>query len=210
MSECWALAGRCSLERSEKPRASGVTVWLDAPGTCQSHVPKCFRPIFPSPQLLVCHPSLSWESLRGRSWGQNHLLGYLLLLAHSLLWHHKKPLWEVIEISSYKALQQTAVCLDAAEKRLLNREHQTSTLDLINWNLLISWTLTLGDFLFVGWIFCSVVLFSTYTQYFLLRHGFLLMCSFCLIVQFKIFCHVLLWFNFSYFKPYLCKIRNPL
>ena len=86
---------------------------------------------------------------------------------------------------------------------------QTSILDLINWNLLISWTLTLGDFLFVGWILCSVVLFDTYTQCFLLRHRFLLMCSFCLIVPFKYFLpHFTLVSFFSYFKPYLYEIRN--
>ena len=92
----------------------------------------------------------------------------------------------------------------------MDREHRTSTLDLINWNLLISWTLTLGDFLFVGWILCPIVLFDTYTQCFLLRHRFLLMCSFYLIVPFKFFCHVLLWFHFSYFKPYLYEIKNAL
>ena len=199
------------------PKACTQLLQTYLPKSPAPHLPSLPVPWEPERRVTLCCLSYILLGICSQPWQklcspwsrvENHLLGSLLLLVHSLLWHHKKLLWEVIEISSYKALQPTAVCLDAAEKLLLDREHRTSTLDLINWNLLISWTLTLGDFLFVGWILCSVVLLDTYTQCFLLRHRFLLMCSFYLIVPFKFFCHVLLWFHFSYFKPYLYEIKK--
>ena len=101
-----------------------------------SQVPSSSSAIPPCPlraweRVTLCHLSCILLGICSQPWQklcspwsrvENHLLVFLLLLVHSLLWHHKRPLWEVIKISSYKALQQTAVCLDAAEKLLLDRE----------------------------------------------------------------------------------------
>ena len=102
------------------------------------HLPSLPVPWEPERRVTLCCLSYILLGICSQPWQklcspwsrvENHLLGSLLLLVHSLLWHHKKLLWEVIEISSYKALQPTAVCLDAAEKLLLDREH----LDFYTW-----------------------------------------------------------------------------
>lgn len=145
--------------------------------------------------LEIC--SQPWQKLSSYwSWIEIHLLSYLLLLLHFLLWHHKSLCEKFLGSFSIRCCSGLGFVLMPQRNSRWIESSWLSTFVLITWTFLISWTLTLEDFV-VGFL-CSVFLFDTCTWCFQLWHGFLIMCSFCLFAPFKFF-YVLLWFHFFLF-----------
>lgn len=214
----WTLAGVAVWEGYKSPglwKVAGGIGWLDAVGACQSHIPNCFIPVFPIPAhptaISPC-PLKAWE------------LGYLCVLSCILLGIcPPTALTKVRQCAGtgesnifalFPAVTNTFVrrvcnlyawgpavcwglCWYCKEALVGWRAVGFQHWSWWAWTLLISWTLTLAVFFFIGLDFVLFFLFIHALSAFAWGMSFCLCVHFALINSFL--GHVLLWFHFFLF-----------